>query len=77
LKQAEARWPAVLDGLNADDDPHIRTLLLELRGFDTSSPREALDAIEAVCIESKRESETLTRWDLLERAQLLLRSARQ
>ncbi|MCK6423712.1 MAG: hypothetical protein L6Q75_01310 [Burkholderiaceae bacterium] len=73
LQESAANWPRVLKGLNADDVPHIRTLLLELRAFDTSSPRAALAAIEAVCIECKRVSPQVTREALLERALLRMK----
>lgn len=68
LKESEANWPAVLNGLNIEDEPRVRTLLLELRSLDTSSPKDVLLAIESVCIECKREGEQLTRVELLERA---------
>ena len=74
LKESAANWPSVLKGLNTQDEPRIRTLLLELRSFDSSSARQALEAIEAVCIESKHESEKLTRAELLQRAQLRLQT---
>ena len=75
LKESDANWPSVLKGLNTEDEPRIRTLLLELRGLNASNPREALETIETVCIESKHESEQLTRADVLERAQSRMRGA--
>jgi hypothetical protein len=72
LIQKGATWPALLDRLNPDDQPRIRTLLLELRAHNARSPREVLHAIEITCIESKPESESLTRGDLLERARVRL-----
>jgi hypothetical protein len=68
LRESEASWPIVLKGLNKDDEPRVRTLLLELRSFDTSSPNKILVAIESVCIVSKRERQQFTRVELLERA---------
>lgn len=76
LKAGAANWPTVLRRLNTEDEPRVRTLLLELRQFETSNPREALEAIETVCIESKHESVSLTRADLLERARVRLKVAR-
>lgn len=73
LQESAANWPRVLKGLNTDDVPRIRTLLLELRAFDTSSPHAALAAIEAVCIECKRVSPQVTREELLERALLRMK----
>ena len=75
LKESDANWSSVLKLLNAEDEPRIRTLLLELRELNISNPRCTLETIEAVCIESKRESEKLSRADLLERAQLRMRIA--
>ncbi len=76
LKEGDASWPVVLKHLNTENEPRIRTLLLELRWLNPSNPREALEVIETICMESKHESETLTRADLLERAQSRLKVAR-
>jgi hypothetical protein len=75
LKEGEANWPRVLKGLNAEDEPRIRTLLLELRLLNPSDPRGALEAIEAVCIGSRDESDQLTRAELLERAHSRMKEA--
>lgn len=67
LKEQDARWATVLKKLNPDDTPHVRTLLLELRDFNQNTPQNVLETIEVICIESRGESEKLTRSDLLER----------
>jgi hypothetical protein len=72
LKKVEVQWPAILQQLNPEDEPHIRTLLLELRASNATDPRQALDAIEEVCIAAKPESERLSRAELLERARARL-----
>src|SRR5690348_58511 len=36
LKESSPKWPSVLRKLNLEDDPHIRTLLLELRSHRTA-----------------------------------------
>lgn len=68
LKECRPNWSTVLKELNAEDEPRIRTLLLEMRDLDASSTYRALEAVEAVCIKSKQKSERLTRVELLERA---------
>jgi hypothetical protein len=77
LKENHANWPKVLKELNSEDEPFIRTLLLELRQLNTNSPREALEAVVYVCMESKDEGDRLTRADLLERAGLRVRKVRK
>jgi hypothetical protein len=73
LKEGDATWPGILRHLNPENDPQIRTLLLELRQAQAAEPRQVLDTIEAVCMASKPESEWLSRADLLERAKSALR----
>ena len=68
LKRHDATWPSVLQTLNSDDDPQVRTVLLELRSLYVSEPRVVLDAIEQICVASHRESNTLSRVDILDRA---------
>jgi hypothetical protein len=68
LKEGQSTWPVVLKGLNTEDEPRIRTLLLELRQMSTSSPQPVLEVIEEVCIQSKEKCGELTRAELLERA---------
>jgi hypothetical protein len=75
LKESRATWPAILNELNSEDDPRVRTLLLELRSLSAPNPMEALGVIEWVCIAAKHESERVTKTDLLERAQARLKSA--
>ena len=75
LKESHATWPAILKGLNAQDEPRVRTLLLELRTLAVTNPHDALKAIEAVCIDSKHESEMLTRPEILERAHSRIKRA--
>lgn len=72
LKECGAKWPNVLQRLNPQDEPHVRTLLLEIRERNKNDPRPALEAIERACIESKREGDHFSRATLLERAKLLL-----
>ena len=72
LKEGGASWPSVLQRLNPEAEPHIRTLLLEIREPNGTDPRMALEAIETVCIESKRKGDQLSRADLLERAKSML-----
>ena len=75
LKEIDAKWPRVIQTLNAEDEPRLRTVLLELRRFDVDSPQAALKAIEDVCLASHHESGTLSRFDLLDRAKSVLERA--
>ena len=68
LKNHNAIWPSILQTLNSDDDPQVRTVLLELRSLHVSEPRVVLDVIEQICVASHRESNTLSRVDILDRA---------
>lgn len=68
LKEGAARWPAVLQKLNHENEPHIRTLLLELRSHRTADPVTVLEAIESECIAAKREGLSPSRAELLGRA---------
>lgn len=77
LKESGTQWPRVLRRLNPDDEPHVRTLLLEMRGCHGTDPHAALEALERVCIASKHESDHLSRAELLERAKAILLSAEQ
>lgn len=73
LKESSITWPTVLQRLNLEDEPHIRTLLLELRSERPASPGAVLDAIERVCIAAKREASTPSRAELLNRTLASLR----
>lgn len=77
LKESSARWPRILQGLNPDDDPQTRTILLELRTLSAADPRKVLLAIEGTCLNSKQGGDQLTRMDLLERAKSSLLNAQQ
>lgn len=72
LKESAARWPTILRRLNGEDEPHIRTLLLELRSHRAADPNAVLAAIESTCIAAKRETLSPTRSELLERALAVL-----
>ena len=61
LKEERAKWPGVLKTLNPEDEPRIRTLLLELRQPDAVDPRTALQAIEQTCIQAQSESRSFSR----------------
>lgn len=75
LKEAAARWPAILQNLNRESEPHIRTLLLELRSHRTADPVTVLEAIESECIAAKREGLSPSRAELLGRALSVVRKA--
>lgn len=75
LKERAAKWPAILRSLNPDDEPHIRTLLLELRSHRAADPNSVLEAIERTCIAAKRGGQSPSRCELLERALTVLREA--
>jgi hypothetical protein len=75
LKEGAARWPAILQRLNRENEPHIRTLLLELRSHCTADPVAVLEAIESECISAKREGKSPSRAELLERALRVVREA--
>lgn len=68
LKQQQATWPNILQTLNPDDVPRIRTVLLELRGPHIFVPHTALNIIESTCLSAERPNNKLSRLDLLERA---------
>ena len=72
LRKQEATWPKMLETLNSDDNPQVRTVLLELRSVHVGEPGLVLDAIEEACLASYRESNTLSRVDILDRAKLQL-----
>ena len=75
LKERAATWPSILQELNSENDPHIRTLLLELREQSTSDPGRALVAIEQACIATKNDGRSLNQAELLEVALSALRMA--
>ncbi len=75
LKECAATWPLMLQRLNADDNPQIRTLLLELRSHPAAKPMEALEAIERACMASKQQGLCPSRAELLELALSDLRNA--
>ena len=68
LKAKNAQWPEILGVLNPQNDPHIRTVLLEIRGPHIFVPHTALNIIESVCVAAKRPSTGLSRLELLEAA---------
>jgi hypothetical protein len=68
LKERAAQWADILKTLNPDDQPRVRTVLLELREPHIFAPHTALDAIESVCLTAERPNDHLSRLDLLERA---------
>ena len=72
LKERNAQWSEIMQALNPEDEPRIRTVLLELRWAHRSKPRKVLQAIEDICLASHRESSTLSTQDLLERAKSIL-----
>jgi len=72
LQKDEARWPEIFATLNADHDPQVRTLLLELRTDHLASPGRVLQAVEDACLDSHRESALLSRADILDRAKAAL-----
>jgi hypothetical protein len=67
LKKASAQWPEILKRLNPDDEPHIRTILLEIRGPHIFAPHVALNIIEDICLSTPKPNGALTRMHLLER----------
>lgn len=72
LKGQHPTWPKLLQTLNADDHPQVRTVLLELRQLQVLDPQRVLDAIEEACLASHRESHGLSRVDILDRAKARL-----
>ena len=68
LKEGTPTWPSILKRLNPSDNPHTRTILLELRSLPAADPEAVLNAIEQICIESKREGQDPSQVELLERA---------
>ena len=70
LKSRDAQWPDILQTLNPDDEPRIRTVLLELRWPHVLVPHAALSLIETVCLAADRSGDASSRLDLLERAKL-------
>lgn len=75
LKEGAARWPAILQRLNHENEPHIRTLLLELRSHRTADPVTVMEVIESECIAAKREGQSPSRAELLGRALRAVREA--
>ena len=76
LKGHNATWPGILQTLNPEDSPQLRTVLLELRSLQVASPQLVLKAIEEACLASYRESGSLSRVDILDRAKARLCEAR-
>jgi hypothetical protein len=76
LKDSAAKWPTILQKLNLEDEPHIRTLLLELRSHCAADPSTGLEAIERACIAAKREGQSPPRAELLGRALTVLQGAK-
>lgn len=76
LQDSGAKWPAILQQLNLEEEPHIRTLLLELRSHPPADPRTVLEAIESACIAAKREGQSPSRAELLGRALTALQRAK-
>lgn len=76
LRGQDATWPRILQTLNPEDSPQLRTVLLELRSLKVASPHMVLNAIEESCLASYRESNTLSRMDILDRAKARLCEAR-
>lgn len=75
LKKSSAKWPKILRRLNLEDEPHIRTLLLELRSHRIAEPGAVLEAIESTCIAAKSDGQSPSRTELLERSLAVLQPA--
>ena len=73
LRKDDSPWPIILRTLNSDDNPQVRTVLLELRALRVSDPQSVLVAIEEACLASYRESSALSRVDIMDRAKTRLR----
>lgn len=73
LRGRKARWPAILQTLNPDESPSLRTVLLELRWLHVDEPSRALWWMEEACIQAK--GRALSRLELLERAKVLSEGA--
>lgn len=68
LKERSAQWPDILKTLNPDDEPRIRTVLLELRWPHVFAPHTALNIIESICLSANRSGNMRSRLELLELA---------
>ena len=74
LKESDAKWPTILHQLNIEGEPHVRTLLLELRSHGIADPSAVLQVVESACIAAKREGKSPSRVELLGRALTFLQA---
>jgi hypothetical protein len=66
LRERRAQWPEILKTLNPSDEPHVRTILLELRWPHIANPDEVLKVIEDVCLSVNLSGQTPSRVEILE-----------
>jgi hypothetical protein len=71
LRDESAQWSAILTKLNPEDQPKLRTVLLELRWLYRDHPDAALRLIERVCIATRKSGSASSRLELLEMSKSL------
>jgi hypothetical protein len=71
LRDQAAQWSAVLARLNPEEQPKLRTVLLELRWLYRDHPDAALRLIERVCIATRKSGSAASRLELLEMSKSL------
>jgi hypothetical protein len=70
LRERHAQWPEILKTLNPSDEPHVRTVLLELRWPNVANPDDVLKVIEDVCLSVNLSGQSPSRVELLESARM-------
>jgi len=71
LRDSSAQWAAILTKLNPEDQPKLRTVLLELRWLYRDYPDAALRLIERVCMATRKAGSPSSRLELLEMSKSL------